>query len=165
MYFSQNIHWTGSVTHTSARTVQHQWQGGFISRIKQVHHGIKTMHCIIHREALASKRMSPKLQEVLNDAAKTIYFIKSRLLNARLFKKLCNGVGSEHHQLLLHTDVRWLSRGKTLQRLFELREQVGDFLSEHSHPLAALLNDCNWLTHLANLAYVFSSLNDLRIAR
>lgn len=28
---------------------------GFFSHVKQVHPGIKSMHCIIHREALASK--------------------------------------------------------------------------------------------------------------
>ncbi|KAK9958613.1 hypothetical protein ABG768_025346 [Culter alburnus] len=136
---------------------------GFVSRVKQVHPDIKTIHCVIHREALASKRMSPKLHEVLNDAVKIINFVKSRPLNARLFKKLCDGVGSEHQQLLLHTDVRWLSRGKTLQRLFELREQVCDFLSEHLHPSAALLKDYNWLAHLAYLADVFSRLNDLNL--
>ncbi|XP_067231521.1 zinc finger BED domain-containing protein 5-like [Chanodichthys erythropterus] len=133
---------------------------GFVSHVKQVHPDIKTIHCVIHREALASKRMSPKLHEVLNDAVKIINFVKSRPLNARLFKKLC---GSEHQQLLLHTDVRWLSRGKTLQRLFELREQVCDFLSEHLHPSAALLKDYNWLAHLAYLADVFSRLNDLNL--
>uniref|UniRef100_A0A671SGU4 DUF4371 domain-containing protein n=1 Tax=Sinocyclocheilus anshuiensis TaxID=1608454 RepID=A0A671SGU4_9TELE len=107
---------------------------GFVSRVKQVHPGIKTMHCIIHREALASKRLSPKLNEVLNDAVKIITFIKSRPLNARLFKKLCDEVGTEHHQLLLHTNV------------------LGDFLSEHLHPLSALL------THLAYLADIFNTL-------
>uniref|UniRef100_A0A672LZ59 C2H2-type domain-containing protein n=1 Tax=Sinocyclocheilus grahami TaxID=75366 RepID=A0A672LZ59_SINGR len=103
---------------------------GFVLCVKQVHPGIKTVHCIIHRE---------------------------------LFKKLCDEVGTEHHQLLLHTDVHWLSRGKTLQRLFELREQVGDFLSEHLHPLSALLKDFNWLAHLAYLVDIFSRLNELNL--
>uniref|UniRef100_A0A8C1ZB64 Uncharacterized protein n=1 Tax=Cyprinus carpio TaxID=7962 RepID=A0A8C1ZB64_CYPCA len=105
----------------------------------------------------------PTLIKVLNDAVKIINFIKSRPLNARLFKKLCNNVGTEHHQLLLHTDVRWLARGKTLQRLFELQDQVVDFLSEHLHPLAALLKDYNWLAHLAYLADIFSRLNELNL--
>ena len=102
-----------------------------VSRIKQVNPDIQSMHCIIHREALASKRMSPELDSVLTDAVKVINFIKSRPLNARLFHKLCEETGSDHHQLLLHTDVRWLSRGKALQRLFELREQI--YIYTHTH--------------------------------
>ncbi len=60
-------------------------------------------------------------KSVLNDAVKAIKFIKSRPLNARLFSRLCDGMGSEHTELLLHTEVRWLSRGQVLNRLFELR--------------------------------------------
>lgn len=136
---------------------------GFLARVKQVNPGIKTVHCIIHREALASKRMYPKLHEVLNDAVKIINFIKSRPVNAILFEKLCDGANSEHQQLLLHTDICWLSRGKTLQRLFELRDQVSDFLSEHLHSLAPLLKNNCWLAYLAYLADVFSRLNDLNL--
>ena len=38
-------------------------------------HRKKVTHCIIHREALASKRMSPELHEVLNDPLKVINLI------------------------------------------------------------------------------------------
>ena len=134
---------------------------GLVARIRQVNPDIQGMHCIIHREALASKRMSPELDSVLTDSVKVINFIKSRPLNARLFHKLCEETGSDHHQLLLHTDVHWLSRGKALQRLFELREQVHDFLSEHGHSLAAKLEDQTWLAHLAYLTDVFGHLNEL----
>lgn len=144
----------------ASMTGQHR---GLVSRIRQVNPDIQTMHCIIHREALASKRMSPELHNVLNDSVKVINFIKSRPLNARLFHTLCDEAGTDHQQLLLHTDVRWLSRGKALQRLFELREQVNDFLSEHAHPLAVKLQDHNWLAHLAYLADVFSRLNELNV--
>uniref|UniRef100_A0A8C1WF61 DUF4371 domain-containing protein n=1 Tax=Cyprinus carpio TaxID=7962 RepID=A0A8C1WF61_CYPCA len=118
---------------------------------------------VLFCKPMLAKTTGPTLIKVLNDAVKIINFIKSRPLNARLFKKLCNNVGTEHHQLLLHTDVRWLARGKTLQRLFELQDQVVDFLSEHLHPLAALLKDYNWLAHLAYLADIFSRLNELNL--
>uniref|UniRef100_A0A667XAV2 C2H2-type domain-containing protein n=1 Tax=Myripristis murdjan TaxID=586833 RepID=A0A667XAV2_9TELE len=112
---------------------------GLVSRIRQVNPDIQSMHCIIHREALASKRTSPELDSVLTDAVKVINFIKSQPLNARLFHKLCDETGSDHHQL----------------------EQVCNFLSEHGHPLAAKLEDQTWLAHLAYLADVFGRLNEL----
>ncbi|KAK2727285.1 hypothetical protein QYM36_007954, partial [Artemia franciscana] len=91
---------------------------------------VKWLHCIIHRQALASKRMNAHLHETLNEAVKVINFIKARPLNSRMFKLLCQEMGSEHQHLLLHTEVRWLSRGKILNRLFELRQEVHMFLLE-----------------------------------
>ncbi|KAJ7986728.1 hypothetical protein DPEC_G00342900 [Dallia pectoralis] len=99
---------------------------GLIAQIKKVNSDVQWNHCIIHREALASKRMSPELHEVLNDAVKVINFVESRPLNHRLFERLCHDSGAEHQRLLLHTDVRWLSKGKALQRLLELRNEGKD---------------------------------------
>ncbi|KAJ4922743.1 hypothetical protein JOQ06_004146 [Pogonophryne albipinna] len=75
--------------------------------------------------------------------------------------KVCHENGTEHDQLLLHTDVRWLSRGKTLLRLYELRNEVFVFLTEHLHPLAVQLEDGKWVARLAYLADVFTKLNEL----
>ena len=43
-------------------------------------------HCIIHRESLASKKMSENLKLIFNQAIKVVNFIKARLLNSRLFE-------------------------------------------------------------------------------
>ncbi|XP_034052451.1 zinc finger BED domain-containing protein 5-like, partial [Gymnodraco acuticeps] len=137
---------------------------GLMAHIKKVNPDVTWTHCMIHREALASKRMSPELNDVLNDAVKLINFIQSRPLNHRLFQSLCEDGGSEHKQLLLHTDVRWLSRGKTLQRLFELRNEVRAFLSEHTHPLVAMFDDADWVARLGYLSDIFSKLNQLNLS-
>ncbi|KAJ4931123.1 hypothetical protein JOQ06_025422 [Pogonophryne albipinna] len=137
---------------------------GLMAHIKKVNPDVTWTHCMIHREALASKRMSPELNDVLNDAVKVINFIQSRPLNHRLFQSLCEDGGSEHKQLLLHTDVRWLSRGKTLQRLFELRNEVRAFLSEHTHPLVAMFDDADWVARLGYLSDIFSKLNQLNLS-
>ncbi|KAJ4926504.1 hypothetical protein JOQ06_008677 [Pogonophryne albipinna] len=108
--------------------------------------------------------MSPDLSAVMDDAVKTIHFIQSRPLNHRLFETLCHENGTEHDQLLLHTDVRWLSRGKTLLRLYELRNEVVVFLTEHLHPLAVQLEDDKWVARLAYLADVFTKLNELNLS-
>jgi hypothetical protein len=44
-------------------------------------------------------------------------------------------MGSEHDELLLHTEVRWLSRGNVLSRLFKLRSEVQIFLSDTTSDL------------------------------
>ena len=63
------------------------------------------------------KKMPDDLKSVLDSAVKTVNFIKARPMNAHLFHVLCKEMGSEHVQLLLHTEVRWLSSGKVLSRL------------------------------------------------
>uniref|UniRef100_A0AAV2MMX3 Transposase n=1 Tax=Knipowitschia caucasica TaxID=637954 RepID=A0AAV2MMX3_KNICA len=137
---------------------------GLLGQVKKVNTEIKWLHCIIHREALASKRVSPELSAVLDDAVKVINFIHSRPLNRRLFQTLCQESGTEHEQLLLHTDVRWLSRGKTLLRLYELHNEVYVFLKEHQHSLAVVFEDAEWVARLAYLADVFSKLNELNLS-
>lgn len=137
---------------------------GLVARVREKNPDVLWNHCIIHREALASKRMSPELHEVLNDAVKIINFIKSRPLNARLFRSLCEHMGAEHTQLLLHTEVRWLSRGKILNRLFELRSEVRTFLRDHGSPHVTLFEDMHWLAKLSYLADIFSKLNELNVS-
>ena len=62
------------------------------------------------------------------------HWLKGKALNPRLFKALCEEMGIEHTKLLFHTEVRWLSRGKVLTRLFELRDEVM-LLMHHSDEL------------------------------
>lgn len=136
---------------------------GLLARIKEIAPNVTWVHCIIHREALASKNLSEDLKLVLDTAVKIINFIKARPMNSRIFSKMCQEMGSEHQQLLLHTEVRWLSRGKILTRLFELKDEVFVFLSDFDKDkkFVDLLNDENWLCKLAYLSDIFFKLNEL----
>ena len=84
-------------------------------------------HCIIHREALVTKQISPGLNAVVQDAVQVINFIKSRALNTRLFANLCDEMESEFKTLLIHSEVRWLSKAKALKRLLLLKNEVAVF--------------------------------------
>ncbi|XP_050520589.1 SCAN domain-containing protein 3-like [Daktulosphaira vitifoliae] len=79
---------------------------GVATRIKKVVSLCKTMHCMTHRQALASNNMSRSLKLVLDSAVKIVNLIKARPLNSRLFTVLCNEMNITHKSLLLHTEVR-----------------------------------------------------------
>uniref|UniRef100_A0A3Q1G3T1 HAT C-terminal dimerisation domain-containing protein n=1 Tax=Acanthochromis polyacanthus TaxID=80966 RepID=A0A3Q1G3T1_9TELE len=137
---------------------------GLRARVQQVAPHVCFTHCIIHREALACKSLSAELKHVLDTAVKIVNYIKSRPLNTRLFATLCNEMGAEHQGLLLHTEVRWLSRGNVLSRLCELREEVRIFLADQRSPLAEHLSDPDWVARLVYLSSVFGKLNGLNMS-
>jgi hypothetical protein len=58
---------------------------GVFAQIKEVAPDAKFVHCSIHREALAARKMLAILNTVLNEAVKVVNFIKSRATNSRLF--------------------------------------------------------------------------------
>lgn len=56
------------------------------ARNKEVVPESESTHCIIHREMLASRRMSPEFNSVLIDAVKVINHIKAHGRNSGLFE-------------------------------------------------------------------------------
>jgi hypothetical protein len=136
---------------------------GFAAKVKEVAPEVKATHCVIHREALAAKKLQPELNEVLIAAVKLVNSIKSKPLSERLFASLCRDMGSDHEHLLFHTEVRWLSRGNVLRRLFELREELKAFLLADS-PHADNIGNVEWLAKLAYLADIFEKLNVLNLS-
>ncbi|XP_014298159.2 zinc finger BED domain-containing protein 5-like [Microplitis demolitor] len=137
---------------------------GLVSRINNRARNCTSSHCILHRQALAMKQMPPNLKLVMDEAVKIINFIKSRPLQSRLFSLMCEDYGSKHKTLLLHTEVRWLSRGKTLTRLFELRAELQMFLSDTSFNLKDRLHKKTWLFRLSFMADIFQKLNELNLS-
>ena len=85
--------------------------------------------------------MSPELNNVLQDVIKIINHIKVCALNSRLFTQLCEEMDAEHTPLLLHTEERWLSKGRSPARVFELQESLQTLLLEKQSPLAAHSSD------------------------
>jgi len=64
---------------------------GFQGRVKSASDApITFTHCMIHREVLVAKNLSPNLDTVAQVAVKVINFIKNRALNTRLFANLCD---------------------------------------------------------------------------
>jgi hypothetical protein len=51
-----------------------------------------------------------------------------------MFKKLCQNLDKQHINLLLHTEIRWLSRGRVLNRMSVLKTELQDYFQENSKP-------------------------------
>ena len=71
-------------------------------------------------------------------------------------------MGSDQ-KTFLHLELRWLSRGKVLTRLYELQNETYLFLKERRHELAANITDPDWLTKLLYLSCVFEKTNSLNL--
>ena len=113
---------------------------------------------------LASRKMSPELSSVLQDVIKIINHVKVHALNSHLFAQLCEEMDIEHTRLHLYTEVRWLSKGRSLARVFELWEPLQRFLLEKQSPLAAHFSDTEWVAKLAYLCDIFNLLNKINLS-
>ena len=69
---------------------------GLTARIKEVAPECESTHCIIHREMLVSRKMSPEFNSVFIDVVKVINHIKAHAINSRLFGQLCEEMEAEH---------------------------------------------------------------------
>lgn len=72
--------------------------------------GAHCAHCIIHQESLVSKLRNNEFQNVI--VVHVVNYIVSRALNHRQFRQLIEE--TEYSDLVMHSEVRWLSHGKVL---------------------------------------------------
>ena len=77
---------------------------GLVTRVKAVAPKCQSIDCFIHREMLATKKLSEELHEVINGVIKVVNFIRPSALNMRIFSVLCEEMGLDHDVLLLHTE-------------------------------------------------------------
>lgn len=134
---------------------------GFGALVKGDAPHIIVTHCVLHRHALATKTLPSKLAEVLKIVVECVNYVRNSALKHRIFKELCNEIGSEFEVLLYHSNVRWLSRGKVLNRVFAMRVELALFLREHQHCHADCFENSEFILILAYMADIFNALNHL----
>lgn len=140
---------------------------GFVGQLIKANVTVPTFHCIIHQQALFSKRIG--LQESMKISVKIINRLRgghNALTHRKLIEFLKN-IDADHGDVLMYTEVRWLSRGKCLERLFDLRAEIEMFLQELACSKDAEILDSlkspNFLYDLSFLADITQHINNLNL--
>lgn len=136
---------------------------GFVALLREHEkRPILGFHCILHQEALCAQMCGEQLGEVMSLVIRVLNFIVARALNDRQFKTLLEEVGSNYPGLLLHSNVRWLSRGKVLNRFAGCLSEIRSFLEMKNvkHPE---LTNTEWLLKFYYLVDMTEHLNELNV--
>lgn len=91
-----------------------------------------------------------------------INFIRAHALNHRQFQEFLSELNVEHEDVLYHTEVRWLSRGRVLKRFYDLLPYITALLLSKNKEVPEL-NDAEWKWHLAFLTDVTELLNSFNV--
>lgn len=140
---------------------------GLVARLAAVAPHMQFLHCIIHQAVLCAK-LSGDLKNNMDTVMNIVNFIRSTSsLQHRLFRMLLADASAEHTDLLVHSDVRWLSKGKVLERFCELRQEILSFLRTCKHKRAAhfleRMLDEQFMAEVHFLCDIFGHLNTLNL--
>ena len=108
---------------------------GFIAHLKRVVPNVFSIHCVIHRQHLIAKYLTADLHQSLQIVITTTNTIEKNALNDRMIQQLCYNNDEIYKRLLLHTEVRWLSKGICLKQFHELFDSIVEFLEEYHSTL------------------------------
>jgi len=101
-------------------------------------------------------------EHVMKIVTKIINSIRAAPLQHRLFKALLEDTEDKEHDLILHTKVRWLSKGKVLTRFVSLIEEIKALINDKKKSYDKLVNS-RWLIDLGFLTDIMEKLNSLNL--
>ncbi|RLU19850.1 hypothetical protein DMN91_008409 [Ooceraea biroi] len=138
---------------------------GFVTLTKNRNSKIIALHCIIHQAVLCSK-LSDNLKNVMTVVMKIVNYLRSHsALQHRLLRAFLQECESEYIELLVHNDVRCLSKGNVLNRLICLLPEIRSFLESRNTKTAneyfQFLSNIENVSKICFLGDVFSHFNEL----
>ena len=132
----------------------------FTTLARKKNENIIITRCFLHREALVAQTVGEDLRRVINEVILMVSYIKSKLLKSRQFHQICEEMGAHFKTLLLHTQVRWLSKGRMLSRVFDLKDIMFKFFEEnHQSEFCNPIKNEVWCIKLPYLWDIFEHLN------
>ena len=108
-------------------------ENGLVAKVKNINPNVIAFHCIIHQTVLCAK-LNEAFSALMSTMVKLINFLRCRSsLCHRQLQCFLTEVNALHDDLLLHNNIRWLSKGKAL---WDLRHEICHFLGELTLPAA-----------------------------
>jgi hypothetical protein len=71
-------------------------------------------------------------------------------------------IEADYEDMIYHSEVRWLNRGKILKQIYDLRKEVQLFVDMKGKPLPEF-SDEDWISDFAFLMDMTQHLNDLNL--
>ena len=103
---------------------------GLVSRLKVHCPQVMSYHCLIHQSVLCSK-LGEGYKEAMNIIMKLVnYLRRTSALRHRNLESVLTEVRADYDNLLLHNNVRWLSKGKVLARFWAVRDHLSTFMAD-----------------------------------
>jgi len=135
---------------------------GFVAFLKAEVPNVSCIHCVVHRQHLVGKNLGESLHSSLSIVIGAVNKIKSNAKNDRMFRQLCQDNNEDFIRLLLHTEVRWLSKGTCLNRFVALYDSIIQFFESRNETTL-----CQQLTIVKKdafyLADIFKRFNDINL--
>uniref|UniRef100_A0A3Q1CL84 DUF4371 domain-containing protein n=1 Tax=Amphiprion ocellaris TaxID=80972 RepID=A0A3Q1CL84_AMPOC len=140
---------------------------GLVGRLSAVKPALLAFHCIIHKSVLCAK-LCGKMKETMDTVTRLVNFVcESSSLQHGLFRAMLDEMSAEHKDLLLHSDVHWLSKGRVLERVCDLRDELASFLStlqsQKAQEFKMFLIDNDMMGYVFFLCDIMSHLNCLSL--
>ena len=104
------------------------------------------------------------LESIFLDFVTIINEIRTIPKVSREFSAFCKDCLADHDTFILHTEVRFLSRGKVLERFIYLKDTIDDFLVEWESLSAKLFKDLNWFSGILYFSSIFKELTKLNFS-
>ena len=140
---------------------------GAVARMKEDNPELISYHCIIHQSVLCAA-LSDEYAEVMTTMMRMINFLRaSSSYQHRMLREFLREVDADYDELLPHNDVRWLSKGRVLERFWSIRKEISAFLaqlkSQKAKPFSLFLEDERKMHIVAFLDGITSHLNGLNL--
>ena len=122
---------------------------------------VLSFHCIIHQESLCKSSLN--IKHIMDPVVRAVNLIRARGLNHRQFRNFLQDIEADFSDVLYHTNVRWLSMGKVLERAWALKEEILLFFDMKgiSCDFSKEIQSEEWVCDFAFAVDIMQKLNEL----